>query len=216
MEIKYLLKFTSKYRYAQDLMAGKLFMNQAAYFHSIEKGRGDVREATFSNTSMAYIHANRPIYCFYMAYNYQIADNNIAVDNEIFEDFRPKYVVVVDYNAYIERLKNKDLKTNYAISFGAVNYKVLTITDSEKILLGKKSALFYKHPYFSYQQEFRLMVYENLDCITQKKALTGGIVDVIDKYNKSYYLKNDLQGIAKIINVQNCNKLGGYTYIDLN
>ncbi len=36
MEIKYLLKFTSEYQYARDLIDGKLFMNQAAYFHDLE------------------------------------------------------------------------------------------------------------------------------------------------------------------------------------
>lgn len=217
MEIKYLLKFTSEYQYARDLIDGKLFMNQAAYFHDLENWQGDVREATFSNTSMAYIGANKPIYCFYMAYNNQIVDNEIAVDNKIFEDFRPKHAVIVNYGAFIERLKSGDLKTNYAVSLEPVNYRILTIKDSKEILLDKNRSLFYKHPYFFYQQEFRIMVHEDLGRRTVKRELEGNIVDVIDGYNnKIYYLKKNLQRIAKITNVQNCNKSGDYTYIDLN
>ncbi len=152
-----------------------------------------------------------------MAYNNQIVDNEIAVDNKIFEDFRPKHAVIVNYGAFIERLKSGDLKTNYAVSLEPVNYRILTIKDSKEILLDKNRSLFYKHPYFFYQQEFRIMVHEDLGRRTVKRELEGNIVDVIDGYNnKIYYLKKNLQRIAKITNVQNCNKSGDYTYIDLN
>lgn len=217
MKIKYLIKFTSKCEYAQDLMNGKLFMNQADFFHNIENGQGDVREATFSNTSMAYIGANNPIYCIYIVYNSQIIDNKIAIDNRIIEDFNAKYAVIVDYDSFIERLSNKELITNYAISFGPVSYRVLSIDDSKEMLLGKKSALFYKHPYFSYQQEFRITVHEGLGCITRKIELDGEIVELLYEYkNKIYFLENNLEGIARIINIQYCNKLKDKIYIDLN
>lgn len=217
MKIKYLIKFTSKYEYAQDFMNGKLFMNQADFFHNIENGQGDVREAAFSNTSMAYIGANNPIYCIYIVYNSQIIDNKIAIDNRIIEDFNAKYAVIVDHDYFVERLSNKELKTNYTVSFGPVIYRVLNLEDSKEILLGKESALFYKHPYFSYQQEFRITVCQSLGYITRKIELDGKIVEAIDEYkNEIYYLKNNLNGIARIINIQDCNKLKDKIYIDLN
>lgn len=93
MEIKYLLKFTSKYEYAKDLLDGKLFVNQAAYFHNIEAaGQGDIREGAFSHNSMAYVGNSHPIYCFYAAYEDQCVDDKIIVPSRLITDFQAKYV----------------------------------------------------------------------------------------------------------------------------
>ncbi|MFL8969718.1 hypothetical protein ACKA04_06645 [Helcococcus kunzii] len=214
MEIKYLIKFTSEYKYARDLVDGSLFMNQAAFYHDIENGQGDVREATFSNTSMVYIGDNKPIYCLYMVYKHQIVDSKIAIENKIIYDFNAKYAVIVNYDTFIEKLR--ELKKEYLISFGSVNYKVLSIEDSKEFLIGKNNTLFFKKPFFSYQQEFRISIDENLEYILGKRKLNGKNIEVIEGYKpKVYHLKKNLNGIARIINVQDCKKTGGFTYIDL-
>ena len=59
MEIKYLLKFTSKHEHAKDLIDGRLFMNQAAFIMTEEKDRA-ISEKVLSPTHPWHIGGLQP------------------------------------------------------------------------------------------------------------------------------------------------------------
>ncbi|NLL91043.1 MAG: hypothetical protein GX222_01300 [Ruminococcaceae bacterium] len=216
-KIKYLLKFTSEYDYAKTLLEGKLFMNQASYYHNLEVGQGDIREGSFSNESMAYVGTSYPIYCLYAAYEHQLVDNSIIVPEKLATDFQAKYVTVIKFDEFMQMLKNNELGTEYGLTVGEVNYRYLSIEDSHEMLKGEKNSLLYKTPNFKYQQEFRIIVHENLEPITKKEVLDGMEVECIIGYeHKIYSLKRDLQGIAKIIKLDECKCVDGNMIISLN
>lgn len=217
MEITYLLKFTSKYIYAKDLLDGKLYMNQACYYHNLEVGQGDIREGAIDNQSMSYSGTSHPIYCLYAAYENQLVDNNIIVPEKLKTDFQAEYVTVVKYKEFWQMLKNNELETEYAVSFGEVKYRFLNWDDTCKILEDKKNACFYKKPKFKYQQEFRIMVYENLNDITEKKIIDGLEVEcIVDRESKTYLFNRDLVSIAKIIKLDDCKHTDENIFINLN
>ena len=217
MEIIYLLKFTSKYEHAKDLLDGKLFMNQAAYYHDLEVGQGDIREGAFSHKSMAYMGSSRPIYCMYAVYEYQYINNRIIVPKKIVSEFQSEYIVIIKYKEFIQKLKNKELKTKFALTMGEVKYRFLSVEDSHKILEGNANSLLYKNPYYKYQQEYRIIVHENLEDITEKGFIDGIEVDcIVGRKPKTYLLKRDLGRIAKIIRLDDCHIIGEKLFINLN
>ncbi|HHX18818.1 MAG TPA: hypothetical protein GX728_00055 [Clostridiaceae bacterium] len=217
MEIKYLLKFTSKHEHAKDLIDGRLFMNQAAFYHDRGEGQGDIREGAFTHTSMAYWGSSRPIYCMYAAYENQLVDNIVVVPHKLVTDFQSEYVVVVNYEEFIQMLENKELRTKYALTFGIVNYHNMETEDSHRILEGKVEPLLIKHPFYRYQQEFRIIVHENLEDITEKGIVDGMEVDcIVGRKPKTYLLKRDLGRIAKIIRLDDCHIIGEKLFINLN
>ena len=63
-DIKYLIKFVSKKNYAEDLVAGKLFMRPASYYHILEQrmgaGQGDLGEAGIVDGICIYKHSHVP------------------------------------------------------------------------------------------------------------------------------------------------------------
>lgn len=208
-KIKYLLKFTSEYDYAKTLLDGKLFMNQSSYYHNLEEGQGDIKEGSFSNKSMAYIGTSHPIYCLYAAYEDQLVDNCIIVPEKLATDFQAKYVTVIKFDEFMQMLKNNELRTKYTLTIGEVNYRYLSIEDSQEMLLGEKNSLLYKVPNFKYQQEFRIIVHENLEPIKKPGIFYGEKVEFLIGYeHKIYSLKRDLHGIAKIIKLDECNADG--------
>jgi len=63
--IKYLIKFVSQKGHADMLVAGKLFMRPASYYHKQELGQGDIFEACILPPMQMYYNADLPIYCLY-------------------------------------------------------------------------------------------------------------------------------------------------------
>lgn len=192
-------------------------MNQAGYFHDLEEGQGDIREGTFSSVSRAYIGTNRPIYCLYAVYESQVTNNNIIVPIKIINTFDARYIIVIKYDEFLKRLNNKELKTEYQIEYGEVNYRTITLEDSKSFLLGVENPLFYKNPVFKYQQEFRIVVSENLGYTTEKRLFDGMEMEFFKNYNsKRYYFKNDLNEIAKVVQLSDCKIQGNDFLIQIN
>lgn len=80
-KIVYLIKFVAEKEYAEDLLNGKLYMNQAAYYHSVQEndknfsdnkgyncGQADQFEAAMADGRCIYSGMDRPIYCLYAVY----------------------------------------------------------------------------------------------------------------------------------------------------
>ena len=60
--IKYLIKFVSQKSHADMLVAGELFMRPASYYHNLELGQGDIREAFFAYQKEYRIVVGKAVY----------------------------------------------------------------------------------------------------------------------------------------------------------
>lgn len=197
---KYLIKFTSKKEYAEDLLAGKLFMRPARYYHDLPLGQGDEREGWLVSFAKIYFNINHPIYCMYCAQDCDIRDQKIYVDKRCIEDFHCEdgYAVIFPYDAF-ERVLPTLLVGNYYLNGGLVTYgqpdeKCLP----ELVNASKPVNLLIKHPRFSYQKEYRLVTGEVLES------------DPVPTDFKEYFFPHSLAGIGRIVSVANCQRVDGY------
>ncbi|NLM18804.1 MAG: hypothetical protein GX217_02120 [Clostridiaceae bacterium] len=80
---------------------------------------------------------------------------------------------------------------------------------------GNENSLLYKHPSYIHQQEFRIIVHENLNYITENRIIDDIEMECIVGYeNKTYLLKNNLVKIAKIVKLSDCENLDGNIFIN--
>lgn len=158
--VKYLLKFVREKEYAEALCAGELFMRPACYYHHLEQGQGDLREAAISHSQCIYKKSTIPIYCMYAVGDSDISNGTALISAECIWDFKCEdgYIVVVDFREFENKLRTLN-SNGYEVVGGLVNYHRLSQSDTQK-LLGDDSVrnLFVKHPVFSYQKEFRVVV----------------------------------------------------------
>ena len=158
--IKYLLKFVKEEDHAKDLLAGQLFMRPARYYRTLEQGQGDLSEAAISHISCIYRNGTLPIYCMYAVCENDIRNNCISISEKCIHDFKCKhgYVVITEFSEFENKLKTLN-SNGYEVDFGLVNYRYLSISDTKKLLTDTTvNNLFIKHPAFSYQKEFRVVV----------------------------------------------------------
>ncbi len=191
-EIRYLIKFVSKLQYAEDLINGKLYMRPASYYHHLELGQGDIREAALSGELAIYKNSTIPIYCLYSVLQEEIINGAICVSKRVIHDFGCEhgYAVILDYQKFEPLLSH--VKTNgYQLDAGLVNYHRITHADfgtlfTDKTLLN----LFVKHPYFSYQREFRIVIAKQ-----------------VYRYNEppidhtEYWFEGDLKSLSRIVDI---------------
>lgn len=202
---RYLLKYVACEAFADDLLSGKLYMNAAAYYWRKEKDKGDIREATISDTHQIYMNASSPIYCLYYVDDNDISDDCIRLKQRCIEELSCQvgWVVVINYEKFLERIPLIDFNGFYA-KYGRVNYRQLNKSDMNYFLTQENSLnnLFYKHPKFSYQNEFRIACADRLEQNVHRGVLLpdGMVVDEIDKekpYNaKIYHMNSDIYDIA--------------------
>ena len=158
--IRYLLKFVFEKAYAEALLNGELFMRPACYYHKLEMGQGDIYEAALSHDMCVYKHSRVPVFCACAVNDREITDDSFAVSERCIKDFKCEngYVVILDFQKFEQALSTL-LSSGYEVDGGLVNYHKLTFEDMGE-LIGDNTArnLFVKHPYFSYQKEFRIVV----------------------------------------------------------
>lgn len=163
--IKYLIKFTSAREHAESLLGGKLFMRPASYYCKLEEqGQGDLREAAIVEGYGIYKHFALPIYCMYSVEESSIKSGSVTIDEKCIKDFKCEngFMVLLDFKMFEQMLKKVDTK-DYALIAGKVNYHKLTIEDSINLLVDDSPKnLFIKHPYFHYQNEYRIVIGKQL------------------------------------------------------
>ena len=64
-KIAYIIKFTSKRKYADALCNGSFFMHPAHYYQALQNGRGDALEGAFSHLYIPEKRLYLPIYSLY-------------------------------------------------------------------------------------------------------------------------------------------------------
>lgn len=158
---RYLIKFVSQLSHAENLRSGNLFMRPASYYHDLEIGQGDITEGAISHQVAIYQNSQWAIYCMYTVKEDDIdRDGNIHISNRVMNDFTNSngYAVVIDRDKFEKRLST--VKTNgYALQAGEINYHYITFEDMGKMLTKNEPLnLAIKHPYFSYQNEYRIVI----------------------------------------------------------
>lgn len=158
--IKYLIKFVSERDYAESLLDGNLFMRPVSYYHKLELGQGDLREAAIFDSTCIYKNNTLPIYCMYAVNDSDINNEEVIIPQKCIKDFKCEdgFMVLINYELFEPMLST--VNTNgYELGAAKVNYHKLTFDDSEQLLHNDTLMnLFIKHPYFAYQNEYRIVV----------------------------------------------------------
>ena len=158
--VKYLLKFVREKEHAEALCAGELFIRPACYYHHLEQGQGDLREAAISHSQCIYKKSTIPIYCMYAVEDSDINNGVALISTECIRDFKCEngYIAVVDFHEFESKLRTIN-SSGYEVVWGLVNYRRLSQSDTKEFLPDNSTRhLFVKYPVFSYQKEFRVVV----------------------------------------------------------
>lgn len=212
--IEYLLKFTTKQEYANQLLKGQLFMRPASFYWGLEKGQGDLHEAAVSPISQIYKNPNFAIYCFSHVDDNNIEDGKIEIDKKLVDDCAKNgFVTIIDYKKFEDILFRSDFG-GYRLLKDKVEYKKFGLYDIPILLDSNENIqLFIKNPSFSYQKEYRLVVTYAIDDIFETKIRNGSsYLQRVDSGNKTFYLQDNLYSIAKTITISELerNKAGNY------
>lgn len=208
-DIDYLIKFCSKEAYADDLLNGKLFMNAAGYYRSLELGQGDPMESAISSHSQIFTNSGRPIYCMYTVKESDILDGEALISEQVINDFgcANGWAVIIDYAAFVERLKTLDTGER-PLAHNPVRYGYISDGLMNDLMTKRDCRnLFIKNPYFSHQKEYRIVVGANLPRRFCKKPLNGVMVNWEDTKqpfeNVTYSFPKDIRDIARKIKISN-------------
>lgn len=172
---------------------------------------GDFQEASLLRTICIKANTNIPIFCTTYLTNFQTQIKNnktyIKLSEKVIKEFINdgyKYAVVIDYDKFIEILKNSDKVGG----FGPVQYisgdTMEIIMDCFKgVNTGKN--LLYKSAYFSYQNEFR--VYLSFPDKFYRTCLTKNSYNIYscdnNGNNRECITINEVYEIYKIGNIAN-------------
>ena len=193
----YLIKFVSEEDHADQFIKGALFSRPAIYYHDQEKklqpAQRDEQEAIVFANLMLYKNYDRPVFCMYMVPEEDVDTSTIRFPARLPKEFNAKYAVIVEFEAFIERLSH--IKDNqYAVLAGPVKYGVPTYELSAQLLLdGKPNNLLIKPSSYRYQNEYRVIVCEK----------------VAEDF-KIYHLSESLQGVAKKVKIEDLESIDGY------
>ena len=202
--IKYLLKITSKKKYARDLINAKLYMNCAAFYHDMESGTNgqeDPMEAAVSSTDMLFVNSLCPIYCMMIIEDTDIQAEKIRLNKDAIKAFYETdgYIVMLPYEQFIERLSTCDTN-GYKLTHGRVQYGSISLSLTKKLVdeAGIKQ-LFIKNEKYSIQNEHRIVIREQLNRILESKIFDGKCVQVEKGFeHKIYKIQKGLADIAKL------------------
>lgn len=218
-DIQYLIKFVSKKEHADILYHGDLFMHSAEYYHQFEEqGQGDKGEASIFPGVCMYRGGEYPIYCMTAINSDNISDGNILINKRIIKDFKcdDGFLVLIDFKSFLSRLKFLETNNNpyhhQPIVYGTPSFELSAKWLCENSL----DNLFVKHPFFSYQQEYRIIVFEPLHPRIEKEIHDGISMDVAYyDTSRTYRIPKGLQDISKIYQINTLQVKNDYLYIPL-
>ena len=220
--VKYSIKFVKKKEHADLLYDGTLYMNAANYYAELERisgtrGIGDIREAAISYSKQIQKCPSLYIYCMFAVFDNNIIDNKIKISNEIIKNFEciKGYAVVIEYDKFEKALDKLDSKYSYCR--GLVDYKTITEKDTIKFLTSNNNDhLFIKHPVFTPQQEYRIVVEENAKREKIEKIYDGINCVFLGEYKpKCFKIMEGLKEFTKIYSLETTIKDNEFTYLEL-
>ena len=139
--IKYLIKFVSQKSHADMLVAGELFMRPASYYHKLELGQGNIREAWIIPSVQMYLNANIPMMCFYAVDETEVINGEIAVSSRCIDDFKCKdgYAVIICFSDFENRIRTLDTE-GYTCCGGTIQYRLPELAELEKFFKSDRYA----------------------------------------------------------------------------
>lgn len=164
--IAYLLKFASKEMYIDDLLNGHLYMNAAGYYHGLPGEQGDPLEASMVLPACIYGNYRLPIYCMYTVRENDIVDGSVQIPKRMILEFgcADGWIGIVRYDSFARLMDSHttdggDVYAHSAISYGIPGPKLI-----DEIFQGKICNLLIKTPKYAYQQEYRIIGTQPVEC----------------------------------------------------
>lgn len=201
--IKYLIKFVSEEQHAEDLLDGNLFMYPAGHYHTLELGRGDIREGALSDSICFYQYINYPIYCLSYVEENSISKGQIRISKKIIEDFNCQegYLVLIDFSKFSSTITSCATE-GYALIGGQVSYGNITIGNMKDFFESEDPLnLFVKHPFFKHQNEYRFVICRNHCPKLKRKSLNDS--ESYYGYDPVIYKMPSIRSIARKYSIKN-------------
>ncbi len=172
--IKYLIKYIPELEYAEALLSkGELFMRSADHFRRLEIQdkdvvSGDVREGIVFDS--VFVGLSYPIYCMYSVFEENVIDiddiKHVMINTEFVEKFinpQKGFIVISEYVSFSSKLHPENFN-GYKVKYGLVTYGAASKELNAAILReGNGDSLFIKGSNYEYQNEFRVLLFKNLD-----------------------------------------------------
>lgn len=219
MDVQYLIKLVSQKSYADALCNGDLFMHSAEYYHQFEdQGQGDKREASIFAEARIYRGSQYPIYCMTTVFSDDIKNSRILISKRMVEDFNCNdgYAVLINYLRFQEKVKMMDTRDAPHYE-NTVQYGIPSPELSKKWFCSSSlDHLFVKHPYFSYQKEYRIIVLDPLPPRIEKAPLDGMVVDfVYYDTSRTYHIPGGIHDFSTVYSIADLPNDADYFYIPL-
>lgn len=164
--IAYLLKFTPREAYIDDLRRGHLYMNAAGYYHGLPGEQGDPLEASMAPGVCLYGYHSLPIYCMYAVREDDIVNGSAQIPIRIIQEFgcADGWIGIVQYDS-LTRLADRHTTDNGNIyAHGPISYGVPGPKLIREIFEGIPHNLVIKTPKYAYQREYRIIGSRPVDC----------------------------------------------------
>lgn len=222
-QIKYLIKFTSKQKFAQDLVDGIIFTNAVDYYALLHKrtnklGMGDMKDGAISHTKQIQKNSDFLVFCTYSVYEKDIEDGTIKIPNKIMEDFECQngYAVVIDFEKFIQDLPLLDTG-GFNLRHKPITYRSLTFQDTRQMLTSKNNEhLFIKNPDLKHQQEYRILIEKHATKIIQEEMIDNQQCSVLIGYKgEPFSLHKSIDSYTKKIHLQNIKINSNYFYLKI-
>lgn len=164
--IAYLLKFAPKEAYIEDLLNGHLYMNAAGYYHGLPGEQGDSLEASMALPACIYGNYRLPIYCMYTIRENDIVNGSAQIPMRMIREFRclDGWIGIVQYDSFARLLDSYTTDGGDVYAHGAISYGVPGPKLIGDIFQGTICNLFIKTPKYAYQQEYRIIGTQPVEC----------------------------------------------------
>lgn len=164
--IAYLLKFASKEVYIDDLLNGRLYMNAAGYYQGLPGEKGDPLEASIVPGVCLYGNYRLPIYCMYMVRENDIVDGSVQIPKRMIREFgcADGWIGIVRYDSFARLIDSHTTGGEEVYAHGAISYGIPGPKLIEEIFQGTICNLLIKTPKHAYQQEYRIIGSNPVEC----------------------------------------------------
>lgn len=164
--IAYLLKFAPKEAYIDDRLKGRLYMNAAEYYNGLPGEQGDPLEASMVLPACIYGNYRLPIYCMYTVRENDIVDGSVQIPKRMIREFgcADGWIGIVRYDSFARLIDSHTTGVEEVYAHGAISYGIPGPKLIEEIFQGTICNLLIKTPKYAYQQEYRIIGSNPVEC----------------------------------------------------
>ena len=225
-EIKYIIKFIRKEKYAEEFMNNRTFYaNPVGFFLNLEEGQGDNAEASIIDKPLDKVSKDIqvidmkngtyiPVFCCYAVTDKDINGTCIInIDKRCINDFfdgKEGVAVVVEFDSFIKSV-NSCIEVD---KHGRVQYtKAITFDETVAYSLDPYLAVFRKKDKFDYQKEYRIAFKDNIKGVLKEK--NNGVYIDYEGCGKRYYYEKNLNIIGQY-KIEDFTEKNGVYFLDTN